>query len=546
MTTENWKEIAAEKQRATLQSIPAKWLRPTIKDDMETSGYTNTRAYLDLILGTEEVEITNLTVVELQEAVKTRKLSSFEITSAYCHRAALTHQIVNCCTEIFIDEALERAKDLDKYLEQKGEVSGPLHGIPISLKDQVDLPGKASSIGYVSLANEAKTEISLLAKHLLELGAVFYVKTTVPMAMMAPETVSNLFGYTSNSLNVKLSAGGSSGGEGALIAAGASPLGFGTDIGGSIRIPSAFHGLYALKPSGGRISYLNVTNSASGQECMPSVIGPMARSLEDVQRVTKLLVDAQLWQWDPKVVPMPWMQPDPARKKFTFGMWRFDSLVMPHPPILRALEIAAASLAAQGHEIIEIELPDPQAVLDTANKIYGADFGVELAAECKKSGEPVVPIVRRCVSESFTQTPLTVNEWWDLCNETYLKRQNFANFWQETATRTKSGSAIDAIVCPVWPSTSCVPNSEPTLNYTAPFNVYDCASVVVPITKVDAQVDVPNENYAARNALDKKIHDSYEPALFDKMPVCVQVVTPKLHEEIALSLAAVVVQSVKK
>lgn len=537
---QTWEEIAIQKQRDTLQSIPAKWLRPTIRDDMASAGFINTRDYLDLILEEEEKSITKLTVLELQEAIGSKKLTAVQVTEAFCHRAALTHQIVNCCSEIFISEALERAKELDAFFERNGKVAGPLHGIPISLKDQVDLPGKDSSIGYVSLANSPKSEFSLLAQRLHDLGAVFYVKTTVPMAMMAPETVLNLFGYTNNSLNIQLSAGGSSGGEGALIAAGGSPLGFGTDIGGSIRIPLSHHGLYALKPSGGRISYLNVTNSASGQECMPSVIGPMARSLADVEMITKLVVDGALWKYDPKVIPIPWRAPTTSKNQtYTFGLWKSDSLVMPHPPIVRALEEVTRKLVDHGHEVVEIALPDPQKVLDAANTIYGADSGFELTGECARSGEPVVPIVRRCVSESFTQKPISVNEWWEVCNQTYLKRQKFAQFWQDTAKGTSHNSPIDAIICPVWPLTSCLPNSEPTLNYTAPFNLYDCASVVVPVSTVDAAIDKKG-NHSPQNDLDKKIADSYEPSLFDKMPVCIQVVCPKLEEERAISLAAVI------
>ncbi|MCG8711143.1 hypothetical protein JHU04_004539, partial [Brenneria sp. 4F2] len=116
--------------------------------------------------------------------------------------------------EIFFDQALKRASDLDEYFKQTGEIVGPLHGIPISLKDQLNLPGIDTTIGYVSYAGNPSKSKSLLAQVLEEKGAVFYVKTTVPMAMMAPETESNLHGYTYNAINHEFSSGGSSGGEG--------------------------------------------------------------------------------------------------------------------------------------------------------------------------------------------------------------------------------------------------------------------------------------------------------------------------------------------
>jgi amidase len=157
----------------------------------------------------------------------------------------------NCLTEILFPEALARANFLDEYLEKTGEVIGPLHGLPISLKDCMITPPHPSSIGMACYANEAtkQDEETLLVRILAKLGAVFYVKTTTPTAMMMMETISNVWGETSGAYHSGTSPGGSSGGEGALLAMRGSPLGIGTDIGGSIRIPSAFNGLYGLKPT---------------------------------------------------------------------------------------------------------------------------------------------------------------------------------------------------------------------------------------------------------------------------------------------------------
>lgn len=543
---QKWDEIARLKREQLLRSIPPQWIDPTLKLKMTQAGYTNTKNYLDDIIDKNEVAITDLLVGELRESISAGKLTATEVTRAYCHRAALVHQIVNCCSEIFIDEALERAKKLDKHFASTGETVGPLHGIPISLKDQVDLEGKDSAIGFISRANRPKSTTSLLATELIDNGAVFYVKTTVPMAMMAPETISNIYGYTYNSLNIKLSSGGSSGGEGALIGACGSPLGFGTDIGGSIRIPSSHQGLYALKPSTGRISYLNVTNSASGQEAFPSVIGPMGKSLEDIELITKLIVDAQLWKQDPKVLPVPWRDASEfKKKKLTFGLWKYDNKIKPHPYIERALLSVADALQAQGHEVIGVQIPHHDSILQTATKVFGADEGYELATECGVSGEPAVPIVAECISSSFSQKPISVNAWWELCNEVYREKEEFLSFWKETASVTVSGNPIDAIICPVWPSASVLPLSQITMNYTVPFNLCDCALVVVPVTKVDKSVDEIDTAYTPTDSVDRIVQESYDPDLFDGMPVCIQVVTKKLEEEKALALAAVIVDSLK-
>lgn len=512
---------------------------------MIAKGFTNARDYIDTITDAREVEITKLGVLELQKAIGARELSAVEVAQAFCHRAAIIHQIVNCCSEIFIDEALERAQQLDKYMEKNGKPIGPLHGIPISLKDQVDLPGKDLAIGYVSHVGQPKTEMSVLALQLMEYGAVFYVKTTVPMAMMAPETVSNLLGYTSNSLNIHLTAGGSSGGEGALIAARGSPLGFGTDIGGSIRIPANFHGLYALKPSHGRISYMHVTNWASGQECIPSVIGPMARLLEDIEFITKLVVGSQLWRSDPKVVQLPWQKPSFEKTKFTFGMWNLDNSVELHPPIVRAQMEVAKCLEQAGHKVVMVNLPNQQAAVETVWKILGADSGYEILTECNRSGEPVIPAVQKCLGLTLKDAALSVNEWWGLCARAAQLRQEFRRFWHTPIGA--DNDQIDAILCPVWPTTATLPNSRYYANLTCPFNLYDCASVVIPVTKASATKDTRPALASPITGQNVEVQqvESYEPLMCDGMPVCVQVVTPKLEEEKALEMAGLIQRLVK-
>lgn len=162
-----------------------------------------------------------------------------------------SHIQTNCLTEILFPEALARAKFLDEHLEKTGDVLGPLHGLPISMKDCFIIPPHPASLGMACYANEATTpeQETVLVSILAKLGAVFYVKTNVPTAMMMMETINPVWGETNAAYHSGTSAGGSSGGEGALLAMRGSPLGIGTDIGGSIRIPSAFNGLYGLKPT---------------------------------------------------------------------------------------------------------------------------------------------------------------------------------------------------------------------------------------------------------------------------------------------------------
>lgn len=137
----------------------------------------------------------------------------------------------NCLSEIFFDRAIAQAKELDAYFQETGKTKGPFHGLPISIKDNFNLIGYDSTVGFASLVNDPATYNSTVVDLLLGAGAVLYCKTNVPTAMMIAESVNNVFGRTVNPRNRNLTSGGSSGGESALIALGGSRIGVGTDIG---------------------------------------------------------------------------------------------------------------------------------------------------------------------------------------------------------------------------------------------------------------------------------------------------------------------------
>lgn len=172
-----WQSIAAQKQKASKDAIPKEWLLnslpPTsqldVRDVPRTCG----------ILNAKELEITeNYDATALILALRERKYSAVEVATAFCKRAAIAQQLTNCLTEIFCDRALARAKELDEYFERTGRPYGPLHGLPISVKDSFDIAGLDSSIGIAALANKPATKNAALVDILLKAGAVLYVKST--------------------------------------------------------------------------------------------------------------------------------------------------------------------------------------------------------------------------------------------------------------------------------------------------------------------------------------------------------------------------------
>ena len=143
---------------------------------------------------------------------------------------------------------------------------GPLHGLPISVKEHIGMKGLNCNAGYVSWwEDEERSDDAVILKILCKAGCVFYARTTQPQLLMHLETDSNLYGPTVNPYNRTLTAGGSSGGEGALLAMRGSCLGLGTDIGGSVRSPAANCGLYSLRPTALRLPYGGCADTADGQ-----------------------------------------------------------------------------------------------------------------------------------------------------------------------------------------------------------------------------------------------------------------------------------------
>lgn len=208
-----------------------------------------------------------------------------------------------------------------------------------------------------------------MVRELRALGAVLYCKTSVPHTLMSGETVNNIIGYTWNPKNRHLTSGGSSGGEGALIGLRGSPLGFGTDIGGSIRIPAAFNGLYGIRPSAGRMPYEGMANSMDGQNTVVSVVGPLSHSVGGLRLAMKSLLSQQPWLHDPLVLEIPWRDQQEKQildiikstqdgiGRLCFGLLKHDGVVTPQPPVQRALNIVAATLEKLGHKVWAPALP---------------------------------------------------------------------------------------------------------------------------------------------------------------------------------------------
>ena len=281
----------------------------------------------------------------------------------------------NCLHEIFFDQALERAAKLDEHYAKHQITLGPLHGLPISLKDQFHVRGNDTTMGYVGWigsnlgikhpGQEHQVE-SQITSELLLLGAVLYCKTSLPQTLLIGETKNNIIGQTLNPHNQNLSCGGSSGGEGALQALRGSTLGVGTDIGGSVRIPAAFNGIFSIKPTPERVSYRDMANTNPGQNTYRSTVGFLSTSLAGLEVIFRSVLSTEPWLRDPAVVPMPFRQDvvdvflsradangvtTASREPLKLGVLWTDGAVGPHPPITRGLHTVVDAVKNAGHKV---------------------------------------------------------------------------------------------------------------------------------------------------------------------------------------------------
>ncbi|BGP40209.1 hypothetical protein JCM10449v2_004167 [Rhodotorula kratochvilovae] len=537
LTKDNWRDEVAAKKARQAELIPTAWrlseetfagAGDDVRDVPRTCG----------ILTARELEITELDEVEeLASRIANGTYSAVEVTTAYCKRAAIAQQLTNCLTEIFFDDAVEQAKKLDEMLKTTGKTVGPLHGVPVSLKDQFDIAGKELTMGYVSYLGRISKRDAALVALLRDAGAVFHVRTNVPQI---GDTFNHLFGRTHNPLNRKLSPGGSSGGEGALVAMKGSIIGVGTDIGGSVRIPSALCGLHTIRPTTRRVPYGHATNSMLGQEAILSVAGPMARSLSSCHHFLRTVLNLNPANYDATSLPFAFNDTAFSQVaglgKLSFGVVRSDCIITPTPPVKRGLEVTVQKLRDAGHEVIEFDWTDFKSAWDIANALFSADGGEDFRRAREAIDEPLIPGLIADTGENSKST----YEVWQLNRAKEELQQNFLARWMATAAQTSTGRPIDGIVAPVAPVTAVEPGKNRHPNYTMMFNVLDTPVTVFPVTKVDPAVDVPDASFTPLTEEDQCFHDEYDPALTSGMPVAVQVVGRRWRDEEALALGELV------
>ncbi|KAK1963985.1 amidase [Colletotrichum sublineola] len=453
------------------------------------------------ILSTEEIDITeNFDAVALAAAIAQKKFTAVAVATAFAKRAIIAHQLTCCLTEWFMDEAIDQAKALDEHLAKTGKTVGPLHGVPISVKEMIPLAGHHSSLGFL-ITRHIDDKDSHMMAILRHAGAVFYCKTAQPQGVMHLETVS-LYGRVLNPFNINLTAGGSTGGGAALLAMRGSVLSMGTDIGGSIRAPAGFCGLYGFKAT----SYTLPTRDFVG----PSGFAAELNILGSTGPLGVLLRDMDFFNAPLKV-----------------GFMMNDGFIVPQPPVTRALDWARARLSnSPSFEVKDFTPYGAEEALRNIRLAFFPDGGRQVKQALAATGEPMQPLTQAIIKDA----------------ETTGQDLDAAGVLQQRVTRDKfrcdfaahwNKLDVDVVICPSYVGPACVHETGLFWNYAAFWNYVDYPGVVVP-TPIKA-LGKGRESYATADQVplskqDELVRKLWDQGDFEGAPIGIQIVARKYHD----------------
>lgn len=250
----------------------------------------------------EDNKILDLSLRELTQHHEAGTLSRSAILEAYGKKVVSAQKATNCLAAVMLQQSTisERPGSpiRSDHASRTHELTYLLSGVPVSVKDCIDIEGYDTTIGYSSRVNKPASSSAAIVRLLQDAGAIIHAKTTTPPGLLGLETSSDLFGRTSNPYNTNFASGASTGGGAALLASRGSLIEIGTDVGGSVRWPAHCCGIYGMRSSIGRFPSLGTLSPLPGQEFVGTSCSPMARRLDDLEEFWKRVVDMRPWNYD--------------------------------------------------------------------------------------------------------------------------------------------------------------------------------------------------------------------------------------------------------
>jgi amidase len=366
-------------------------------------------------------EIWQLSATELAQRIARRQLSSAEVVDAHLARIDAVNPALNAVVRVLADEARAAAALADKRLAD-GETVGPLHGVPFTVKENIDMAGLPTTWGVPALATAVVPADAPVVERMRAAGAIPIARTNVPDMALRVHTDSSLHGLTRNPWHPGRTAGGSSGGEAAALASGMSPIGLGNDIGGSLRNPANACGIASIRPSAGRVpdaGFVPAEDRLLAVQLM-NVQGPMARRVADVRLGLQVLMGAH--PRDPWSIDAPFEGPILARP--------IRVAVLPEPPgggtdpkVAAAVRRAAQALVDAGYVVEETCPPRYDDAIGCWQRLIMGDFGSVLALLSPMMGADAMAFLN-----NFNQDipPLADAAAW---SQLMAKRDGIARAW---------------------------------------------------------------------------------------------------------------------
>jgi fatty acid amide hydrolase len=500
-------------------------------------------------------DLTRLGAAQLAASIARGETSATAAVEQHLARITEVNPRLNAMTEDRFDAARKDAKDADAR-QRSGAALGPLHGVPVTIKESLDLEGMASTFGIQSRIGHRAGEDELHVARLRAAGAIPIAKTNVAQALFYYESDNPVYGRTLNPWNPQRTPGGSSGGEAALIACGASPLGLGTDLGGSLRVPAAFCGIASIKPTSGRCDDLGRFSAPLGQRAVPSQTGVLARRVEDLALGLEIINGGA----QPAVPGQPLAD---FRKVDVGGLkvacYTDDGTFSPAPAVARAVRESADILRAAGATVTAWQ---PPAARDAMNLVYGI-LGADAFALLKRSmgagkrmpqlaqlmalaslPRGVVQLMRagmRAVGQPSLALGLEpfgfcdVSHYWTLVQAQHDYRLRFAQ-----ALDSAPGGPFDVILCPPCALPALTHGATRDLAtvgaYACLYNLLGYPAGVVPVSRVAADEQLGR---APTRDVVQKVARQVEQGS-EGLPVGVQVVARPWKEDVALAAMAAI------
>ena len=498
------------------------------------------------------LDLCALGAVELAARISRGEVTAAAAVEAYIARLEAVNPRLNALVVPRFAEARAEAREIDRR-RAAGEPLGPLAGVPVTIKESLALAGTTSSFGIDASPwkDQRAAEDERHVARLRQAGAIILGKTNVGQLLFMLETDNPLYGRTNHPQSAERSPGGSSGGEGALLAAQATALGLGTDLGGSVRVPAAFCGVVALKPTTGRCDDLGRGSSPVGQRTIASQVGVLGRSVADVACGLQVINGGARPALDGSLAPaMPLLDHQAVDvSRLRVACFSDDGTFRPAPAVRRAVAEAVGTLEQLGARVTRWTPPGTDRARDLFYGILAADGGAGLRRTLgpgKRDGR-IAKMVMAMQSKGLVDGLLS------LSGRRRLKREVVSNYghrdtdhyWQlvEAALEyrrefERAFADHDVLVCPATPLPAFRHGATEELivpgTYTTLFNVLGWPAGVVPFTHVRA--DEESDRPASRDPMDRAARETERGSA--GLPIGVQVAARPWREDLVLAVMA--------